>query len=394
MKIYPDTKFFDVTAKFGAIVGLYPWQFMFPDNNTCRQIYRWYSYIVLLSFIVLLLPMYVELIILLRNEETSKDELGSNLSITIVFSSAGLRALFLRRGSNLINLIQNVMDEEKKQLFVDCKKVQLLEDKCLKVVRKLSYIYAVIVVVAASQKSVTALLQTPTSSTGTPSRDLIISAWFPFDKQEYYWQAYCIQIYHTIIGASYLSYMDIFMFNLLSYPIGQFKKLQFIIKNMEVQHYSYNDSENKSIDDGVRSIIERHQYIIQYVDFYNKSMGTFALFDFLQSSLQIATVLLQFSPTVGTIIFMLIFFALMLLRLFLYYYTANEVSVQSEKVKMAVWESKWYEQPPKIKYALLRIMTRAAKPSKYIIGAFGGMSTYSIIQILKATYTYITIMFR
>lgn len=53
------------------------------------------------------------------------------------------------------------------------------------------------------------------------------------------------------------------MFNLLSYPIGQFKKLQFIIKNMEVQHYSYNDSENKSIDDGVRSIIERHQYIIQ-----------------------------------------------------------------------------------------------------------------------------------
>lgn len=68
--------------------------------------------------------MYVELIILLRNEETSKDELGSNLSITIVFSSAGLRALFLRRGSNLINLIQNVMDEEKKQLFVDSKKVR------------------------------------------------------------------------------------------------------------------------------------------------------------------------------------------------------------------------------------------------------------------------------
>lgn len=48
---------------------------------------------------------------------------------------------------------------------------------------------------------------------------------------------------------------------------------------------------------------------------------------------------------------------------------------------MAVWESKWYEQPPKIKYALLRIMTRAAKPSKYIIGAFGEMSTYSIIQV-------------
>lgn len=148
--------------------------------------------------------MYVELIILLRNEETSKDELGSNLSITIVFSSAGLRALFLRRGSNLINLIQNVMDEEKKQLFVDCKKVQLLEDKCLKVVRKLSYIYAVIVVVAASQKSVTALLQTPTSSTGTPSRDLIISAWFPFDKQEYYWVDN-INVVQLVISVYYCS---------------------------------------------------------------------------------------------------------------------------------------------------------------------------------------------
>lgn len=86
--------------------------------------YRWYSYIVFLSFIVLLLPMYVELIILLRKEESSKDELGHNLSITIVFTSAVLRALFLRRGSNLISLIQNVMDEEKKQLFIDSKEVR------------------------------------------------------------------------------------------------------------------------------------------------------------------------------------------------------------------------------------------------------------------------------
>lgn len=86
--------------------------------------YRWYSYIVFLSFIVLLLSMYVELIILLRKEESSKDELGHNLSITMVCTSAVLRALFLRRGSNLISLIQNVMDEEKKQLFIDSKEVR------------------------------------------------------------------------------------------------------------------------------------------------------------------------------------------------------------------------------------------------------------------------------
>lgn len=53
------------------------------------------------------------------------------------------------------------------------------------------------------------------------------------------------------------------MFNLLSYPIGQLKKLQFLIVNMKVQHYTDNYIENKSVDNVVRSIIERHQYIIQ-----------------------------------------------------------------------------------------------------------------------------------
>lgn len=97
---------------------------MFPDNKSYRQIYRWYSYVILLLFIIMLSPMYIELVILLRNEETSKDELGHNLSITIVFTSAVLRALLLRRGPNLITLIQNVMDEEKRQLTVDSGEVR------------------------------------------------------------------------------------------------------------------------------------------------------------------------------------------------------------------------------------------------------------------------------
>lgn len=60
----------------------------------------------------------------------------------------------------------------------------------MKVVRKLSYIYVVIAVLTGSQKCVTVLLQTPTYDGNVPSRFLIVSAWFPFDKQEHYWVDY------------------------------------------------------------------------------------------------------------------------------------------------------------------------------------------------------------
>lgn len=54
-------------------------------------------------------------------------------------------------------------------------------------VKKLSYIYLIIVTIAGCEKAVTAPFETVTNAENVTSKMLIISAWFPFDKQEYYW---------------------------------------------------------------------------------------------------------------------------------------------------------------------------------------------------------------
>nr|QWY93915.1 odorant receptor 27 [Ips typographus] len=395
MRVYPDIENFKITAIYSSTIGLFPWKFMFQDNQVLQQTYRYYSYFIYGSFVIFIITAYVELIIMLNGDVLKMDAICSNICLTLAFTCSALRATVMRVGPNLLKIIEQVMHAEKNPASIEDQTSFNLERKSIKTMRKLSHLYAVAITMIASSKCALAPFEkgeiVHIGNTTIIDRPLIMSAWVPFNKNTHYWAAYIIQIYFAALGAWHVAYVDMFMFNMLGYPIGQLKKLHYYIKNITT--LTRNDDSLEEF----KNVIRQHQQIISYVKFYNDSMGTFAIFEFLQSSVQIASIFIQTSPSdmnLGQFGFIGGFFIGMLFRLFLYYYTANEVMTESEKVGVSVWESDWYEQPTNLKMALLTVMMRGQRPLYYKIGGFGLMSVQSIVAILKATYTYLTVVVR
>ncbi|XP_030767718.1 odorant receptor 49b-like [Sitophilus oryzae] len=232
-------------------------------------------------------------------------------------------------------------------------------------------------------------------------KNLPLSSWFPFDEQVYYLTAYVWHIFDSLIGASFVTYTDILMFSLIVYPTGQIRILHHVLKNFSTYMDNVKRLNNIENDEDAsyttfRECIRRHKEIIRYVDNFNESMSILMIFDFLQSSLQIATILTQIlgNPiSLMLVLFVGAFFLGMILRLILYYYYANDVIVLSSELGVAIWESNWYEQPPKVKFMMHVFMMRSQKALKLFIGPFSVMSLDSFIAILKATYSYIMLMY-
>ncbi|KAJ8983700.1 hypothetical protein NQ317_009135 [Molorchus minor] len=84
----------------------------------------------------------------------------------------------------------------------------------------------------------------------------------------------------------------------------------------------------------------------------------------------------------------------MLIRLLVYYWYANEIMEQSSNVALAVWQSEWYEEPQKVKQMMLMMIMRSNKALTLDIGPFSTMTLNTLLGILKATYSYMMIMYR
>lgn len=108
-------------------------------------------------------------------------------------------------------------------------------------------------------------------------KPLIISSWFPFDKNEHYWVrlfftkkqslwlvnnfqvAYGLQVFDGYMAALTVACTDILMFNMINYPTGQLAKLQHLVRNMAVYKTHF---EAFPI---FRKLVQRHKHIIKYV---------------------------------------------------------------------------------------------------------------------------------
>ncbi|KAJ8947659.1 hypothetical protein NQ318_009543 [Aromia moschata] len=84
----------------------------------------------------------------------------------------------------------------------------------------------------------------------------------------------------------------------------------------------------------------------------------------------------------------------MLIRLLVYYWYANEIMEQSSNIAIAVWESEWYDEPQRVKQMMLMMIMRSNKPLVLDIGPFSTMTLSTFLRILKATYSYMMIMYR
>ncbi|XP_074037719.1 odorant receptor Or2-like [Leptinotarsa decemlineata] len=225
------------------------------------------------------------------------------------------------------------------------------------------------------------------------SKYLIFRSWFPFNTDKYYWPAYAIQLVGGFIGYSYIVYPGTFMFCLLKFCVGQLKILQHILRN--VTYYSEGFAWGKNREEFVKSCIREHQKIIKLIEDFDESMRTFILLDFVISSFQLSLVVYGLLESNGLDIArfaILSYFITLCSQLFIFYWNAHEIFIESTNLAAAIFESQWFDLEIPVQKMLAIMMLRAQKPLSVSIGPLYKIRIDALIGIFKAIYSYVAVI--
>nr|QXE93245.1 odorant receptor 19 [Eucryptorrhynchus brandti] len=224
-------------------------------------------------------------------------------------------------------------------------------------------------------------------------KTLPLSTWWPINIQKHYWIAYCWNVFDGTLGSSFVINSDILTFSLIVFALSQLKILSYRLRQFNYERKNIDNFRNCDayFKETFLNLVKEHQKIIRYIDTFNQAMKYVMLFDFLQCSVQLATITLQLlvmEINAQNVFFVGEFMFTMIIRIVIYYFNANEVIFQSQALAMDLWQTNWYEQNAEVKKMMIFFMARAQRPLKFQIGPFGVMSLETFITILKATYSY------
>ncbi|XP_066246791.1 odorant receptor 10-like [Euwallacea similis] len=383
-KILPNNKLLQIPMYLASTVGI--WPIIFMENQRMKKLYDVYSSILYYYYLEYIFRAYYQLFLLLTAEHLNVAEILGNLCITLIYTVS----LFRLRAFNTIEiktLFTNIIKAENNILHDSDPEVRRIYSSGVKINR----IYHVMFffngwVVSFLYFLHPFFMDLPTVESNNETitlKTLPLSTWWPIDVQRNYWLAYCWNVCDGTLGSSFVINSDMLTFSLVVFAVSQLDILSYRLSQFKLM-----ESGNKKMFIG---LIRQHQDIIAYVDAFNDGMKYVMLFDFLQSSVQFTTTMLQL--LVMTINFQNVFFVgqflmTMVMRIAIYYFNGNKIIYKSQKLAIDLWKTDWYLHNQQTKRLVSFFLLRAQKPLKFLIGPFGVMSLETFISILKATYSY------
>ncbi|XP_044737131.1 odorant receptor Or2-like [Chrysoperla carnea] len=145
----------------------------------------------------------------------------------------------------------------------------------------------------------------------------------------------------------------------------------------------------------ISNCIYHHNGIIKFVSDLRNWINPVMFLEFLVCSVMLCAIGFQATMIDGITFKLFVYIEYLtasLIELFLFYWFANEVILESLKVSVSIWDCKWYTFDTKSRQLLVMIMMRSQRPLIFRAGPFNEMSLATYIGILKASYTYLTIL--
>ncbi|XP_060533706.1 odorant receptor 30a-like isoform X2 [Cylas formicarius] len=161
----------------------------------------------------------------------------------------------------------------------------------------------------------------------------------------------------------------------------------------------------------LKRLVMEHQHVIRFVKKLNNSTKHLMLLEYLLNSVNVASVSIQFLVTKpgASLAFPACHFGLLLVQIFSLGWSADEIRMQvrhfaskfsrvslnlskSLGLADALYESSWFEQSENAKRLVLVMITRAQRPLALTIGPLSAMTNQSALTIMKASYSYVTLM--
>ncbi|XP_050300122.1 odorant receptor Or2-like [Anthonomus grandis grandis] len=219
----------------------------------------------------------------------------------------------------------------------------------------------------------------------------------PLNRLEHIRSLFIIQALWFWMGLTYNTTTHVVFITILTYAAAQLEILQIRIRNYVGPEFSEKSGEEEiqeKIQD-LKKLILDHKYIIGYIEHFNSSAKYIILMEFVLSSLDLASasasLIKMNSSEMG---WLLLFATLLSLQIFLLGWTCNEIVIQSMAIGSAMYESKWYLLNKEAKQLSQIVIARAQKPIRMTIGPFGPMTNESAVMVIKAAYSYISLIRR
>ncbi|XP_050293299.1 odorant receptor 33c-like isoform X2 [Anthonomus grandis grandis] len=389
-----------------SLLGIFPWQFIFTENPIFQKAYKYYSNVTLSYLALFIFGAYVELLFLFHEETLRIDEIMRNLCVTLLCTVTIIRVVIMRVKPHFRNIIQEIIDKEH-EIFTSSNDETILDiyrGVAANTARNIKFLY-VQVVIMCLMHHLRPFFVVDIVKRGNETVALWtfpVSVALPFDVQRNFWGAFCFSSSMALNGASFLTYIDALIFSLIAYAVGQLKILHYILINFDEFKGKFGPEMGNFLDDELLSVltfkkcINMHRVIIKYIDNFNAGMSVFMVFDFLQTSLQLASIMSEFilmDLTVMTVCYAVSFLISSTYRLYMFYYFANEIMYLNETLPLSLWQSKWYQQPKRVKYMMQIFILKCRTPLVLTIGSFGKMTLSTFLSILQASYSYFTLIY-
>lgn len=153
---------------------------------------------------------------------------------------------------------------------------------------------------------------------------------------------------------------------------------------------------DRLIEKRFRVHIELHKRISRYMKELNELFTTVCLVELcvLVSALSVLLLVVIVADTTSIIIIDSFYIILLSSQMFIQYWAANELMVQSSKLTFVIYDLPWYHFSEKNKKTLLIILTFTMDPMKLMLGNFAIMNLETYQTVLNAAYSYFTILRR
>nr|QXE93188.1 odorant receptor 7 [Eucryptorrhynchus scrobiculatus] len=367
---------YKISKYFMIIVGL--WKIRLNISPTLKIIYSAYSCILQIMYFIFNLSLIIRAVQIVLKNTGDENKFGA-ISLAAVIWFINFRVLiYLIYG--IPKMFISVIEQEN-DIFNSG------NQEILTMYRKQCKFYTIIsIYITLNTALATCAFVASHVINYSPDKNFMFELWFPFEIEPHVYAVY--KFLMSQWGILFNSAVQCGMQSLIIFITSQFDILQINIRNV------FTFERGKNVHCAVKKYIQKHQFLIKFVEDLNNSINSIILLEFLLDSVNLAAALLQIitAQSIIEITFSLVYFVLLLSQLFILAWSANEIYTQSFNVSNAIYESNWMDQSEPIKKTMLIMLMRAQKPLALTIGPFRPMNMEAGLMTVKGAYTYAGVM--
>ncbi|XP_066261783.1 odorant receptor 49b-like [Euwallacea similis] len=377
---------------FMTILGIWPAEFI--ERRLQKLCYRIYSVITFSFFTTFLMSLFSGCVDLVGNPSVLPERKNSCLTVTLAITLAVIKVVIFYK-YRLPYVGHSVFKQEQKLVLGDAEEKKLYEE----INKYAQHMYfallssagcAVVFYIIGAFVSLNVLGY---KNWNFDDKSFMLELYFPFEKNRHF-----IWIIIFNIFSAFFVFLVRSSGNVMYYSLVLFGKLQLQLLQLRVKKFKEqireSDADFKLV---VVKFVKDHDEVIRFIKNLRDCSKYPLLLEFLLNSFNVASLLLQIITSISVIsfidlCFLLLFLSFVFLEIYAISWTANEIKVQSLEIGDAICDGLWYEQEEHIKKLLVLIILRTQKPLHLTLGPFSPLTTDTIIWMLKASYSYFTVM--